>query len=151
LKDTLYNLKETWNLLELSNSVVKEFHDDGPDGLKIYKIDGNQVRNTLDVEFIGGGHNLVYPFIPENEIWIETLEGADDQRFILAHELVEIFLMRHLGWPYKKAHNVANKTEDKLRHGGDPEVVFDEFCKEYFKKPSLENAGKQLALAYLSY
>jgi hypothetical protein len=59
--------------------------------------------------------------------------------------------MKHLSYGYEKAHNIANKVEGKLRAGEEPETVFGDFCKEYFKKPELQNSGKQLALAYYGY
>lgn len=147
----LENLKETWKMVELANNIEKEYHDDGPDNTKIFKVNGEQVRNTLDTGFIGGGHSFVYDYVPENEIWIENMTAPGDQKFILSHELVERFLMKHLSYGYEKAHNIANKVEGKLRAGEEPETVFGDFCKEYFKKPELQNSGKQLALAYYGY
>jgi hypothetical protein len=148
---SLEYLKETWNIMELQTSIKKEFHDNGPDNTKIFKVNGEEVRNTFKADFIGGGHNYVYKFIPENEIWIEDMKHPDDQRMILSHELAERFLMKHLSMSYEKAHAKANKLESRLRANEDPEVVFDEFCQENFKKPNLQNCGKQLALAYFSY
>lgn len=137
--------------MELSSNIQKEFHDRGPDNTKIFKVNGEQIRNTFKADFIGGGHSFVYNFIPEDEIWIEDMAHPDDQRKILSHELAERFLMKHLGLSYPKAHEKANKLEARLRNGEEPETVFDEFCHENFKKPQLHQMGKQLTLAYYSY
>lgn len=144
-------LKETWNMMELSKSIDKEFHDNGPDNTKIFKVNGEQVRDVFKADFIGGGHSFVYKFIPENEIWIEDMAHLNDQRFILSHELSERFLMKHLGMSYPKAHAKANLLEARLRKGDNANQVFDDFCHENFKKPCLQHIGPQLKLAYDSY
>jgi len=144
-------LIEAWEMMEQVDKVHRKFHDYGPDEVKIFQVDGVSIRNNIMVDFIGGGHHLVYDFIPENEIWIEYSHGPDEQRMILAHELVEHLLMKHKGIKYNEAHNKANNVEAKLRSGEEPEEVFSEFCHENFKKPELQNMGKQLTLAYLSY
>ena len=155
MKDILVNLKETWTLLELANSIQKQFHDYGPEGTKIFTVSGEELRNTyknlLKVDFIGGGHHYVYPFIPLEEIWIDNEVDNNEQRFFLAHEMVERMQMKHLGKSYALAHAEANKIEAKLRGGEDPENVFDEFCKVNFRKPELQSMGRQLTLAYLGF
>jgi hypothetical protein len=151
----LEKLKEAYRLMELANSIGKKFHDDGPEGLKIFQVDGPTIRNNILADFIAGGHHLVYDFIPENEIWIEYEHSVDEQRKILAHELVERMLMKHHGMRYIEAHNKANKVETQLRSSDDnPDKIldiFNKFCHENFKKPELQNMGRQLTLAYLSY
>ena len=148
-------LLEAWKMMELEQSIPKQFHDDGPEGIKIFSVDGEAIRNTFHDfqkdDFIGGGHHLAYDFIPENEIWIEQMEDTEEQRHLLAHELAERMLMKHLGKKYIDAHHIASNIEMRLRAGEDPTTVFDEFCKTHFKKPELQGMGKQLALAYLSY
>lgn len=153
--NALETLKEAWKMMELASAIPKEFHDDGPEGIKIFCVDGPSLRNThKDFEkddFIGGGHHYVYRYIPENEIWIENIADAEEQRKILAHELVERMLMRHLHLKYEVAHRAASEVEMALRANEEPEGVFDKFCNTYFKKPELKSMGKQLTLAYLSY
>ena len=46
--------------------------------LTVYKVSGDEVRNLrkkheITAEFIGGGHALVYHFIPKREIWLEKI------------------------------------------------------------------------------
>lgn len=147
----LHHLREAYKLMEMAANIKKEYHDAGPDNTKIFKVNGEEVRDIFKADFIGGGHSFVYNFIPENEIWIEDMAHPDDQRKILSHELAERFLMKHLGMSYPKAHAKANKLESRLRDGEEPEKVFDEFCHENFKKPGLQHIGKQLALAYYGY
>jgi superfamily II DNA or RNA helicase len=87
------------------------------DGTIVNLVDGVAVRNTFSSEFIGGGHHLIYDWIPEGEVWIDTEVPEADRGKILFHELLEIGLMRQ-GWSYDDAHDSANKFEDVLRKRG---------------------------------
>ena len=83
-------------------------------GTKVYLVPGEDVRNNILTEFIGGGHHLVYSWIPENEIWIDTGVPEDDRPFILVHEIYEIALMQR-GYSYDVAHDAANEIEAEVR------------------------------------
>lgn len=83
----------------------------------LYTVDGAAIRTRRDVDFIGGGHHLVYPWIPPREAWIERSLGSDG-RFIAVHELVEIHEMLMRGWSYEKAHAFANRIEAAARRWG---------------------------------
>ncbi len=108
---------------------------------RIYTVDGARVRKKRTV-FIGGGHHLIYPWVPKGEIWIERMKGGwREERFILAHELTEIVLMVWRGWSYDKAHDAANKAEHELRTGGDPRSVFQSFVGGYFPRATPEGAN----------
>lgn len=84
------------------------------DGVKVMLVDGPAVRSLLLTEFIGGGHGLVYDFIPADEIWIEKSIPEHDRSYILIHELYERALMSQ-GWDYDTAHDEANRVEGKVR------------------------------------
>lgn len=79
----------------------------------VYTVDGGFVRNRCDVDWIGGGHQLVYRWMPRGEAWVENLGG--DGKFIAGHELSEIFDMLSKGWSYEKAHAKANRVETAAR------------------------------------
>lgn len=83
--------------------------------LTVKLVDGKKTRDTIAVDFIGGGHHLVYPeFIPKDEVWIEQDLAPDEQADILVHELIEYALMKQ-GMTYTPAHNLANKLEKVFR------------------------------------
>ncbi len=84
------------------------------DGTKVFIVSGMDVRNTKSPEFIGGGHDLVYDYVPKGEIWLDDEVDETDRPFILFHEIYERNLMSQ-GWDYDRAHNSANKLEGKLR------------------------------------
>ena len=84
--------------------------------LAIKLVDGKKTRDTIAVDFIGGGHYYAYPdLIPKGEVWIEQDLAPDEQVDILVHELVEFALMSRGGMTYTPAHNLANKLEKVFR------------------------------------
>jgi len=132
-KGRLYRLAEQ-NLIDKCTDVTKEIRerthlDDATikskkrlaelwNGTAIYLVDGNEVRNKKCVEFTEGGHWLVHPFIPENEIWLEKLSSRDDMEHNLGHEILESSLMQYGKFDYDAAHNAAAMTELLLRNLG---------------------------------
>lgn len=82
--------------------------------LDVRLVEGEEVRNTLDVDFVAGGHHGRYGFIPEGEIWIEEGMSAMDQLATLVHELYELELMDE-GMSYDEAHDKANGLERRFR------------------------------------
>lgn len=82
--------------------------------LKIWYVDGAVVRKFIDPYFISGGHDLVYDYIPKNEIWVDILNYQEDQPFVLVHELFERRLMTK-GRDYDSAHDFAIAEEKHYR------------------------------------
>jgi predicted double-glycine peptidase len=80
---------------------------------KIVLVDGEKVRN-LYPRFKEGGHFLVYPFIPEDEIWIDNDLTAGKRKPTIKHEVEENRLMTQ-GWPYLAAHTQALPLEQEIR------------------------------------
>ncbi|MCX6750071.1 MAG: hypothetical protein NTZ83_01295 [Candidatus Pacearchaeota archaeon] len=99
--------------------------------LKIWIVKGSIVRDLFDVDFNQGGHDKVYAFIPENEIWIDDSLYRKEIPYVLIHELHERKLM-FKGWQYdslgqsqfsrkgradrKSAHFAAEKLEFLIRN-----------------------------------
>jgi hypothetical protein len=67
--------------------------------IHIYIVNGAIVRSLFNVDFNQGGHDLVYSFIPENEVWIDDDLYKKERTFVLIHELHERKLMVK-GWKY---------------------------------------------------
>lgn len=84
------------------------------DVVKVRIVDGNAVRND-HVEFTLGGHQRVWPYIPEDEIWVEAGVMGDDRVATICHEQVERTVMKLLRWDYERAHELANQVEVILR------------------------------------
>ena len=67
------------------------------DGYTIWAVDGQVVRDRVDIDFTQGGNPAVYGYVPEGEVWVEDKESAKDMAATVLHELVETFLMTHRG------------------------------------------------------
>ncbi len=83
--------------------------------IKIWVVDGFLVRSLFFLDFTHGGHDLVYKFVPKNEVWIDDVTSLKDLKYVLIHELHERRLMKK-GMKYNNAHyNFASKIELYLR------------------------------------
>ena len=101
------------------------------DKIKIWLVDGNLVRSFFLLDYCEGGHDLVYPFIPKNEIWIEEALSPEERKFIILHELHERCLMGQ-GKSYKNAHIGATEVEDYYREN--PKEDLETRIKEEMRK-----------------
>ncbi len=82
-------------------------------GFDLCRVDGVHIRAQW-ADFVGGGHRLVYRFIPANEIWIDT-SVREWPGYLASHEIIEVLLMKMLHWKYERAHEAANALEQDLR------------------------------------
>lgn len=85
------------------------------EGLDIWMVDGSKVAKDLYPEFIMGGNDQRYRFNPLNEVWLDDRLGCDEMEYTLAHELLEVRLMREKRWTYDRAHNCSLDLEKTLR------------------------------------
>jgi hypothetical protein len=95
--------------------------------LKVWIVDSTLVRDLLFTDFGGGGHDKVYRFVPENEIWIDDDIPQGGRKFIILHELHERGLMA-AGASYADGHAKATVLEDFFRHH--PKGTMDAIRKE---------------------
>ena len=84
-------------------------------GLKVYLVDGELVRNQIDIDFTSGGTSARYAYCPVREIWIDTCLGSFDRFCTIIHEFVERSRMLEKGESYDTAHDVANRVEGWVR------------------------------------
>lgn len=84
----------------------------------VWIVDGRLVRSVFDIDFTEGGHDHVYEFVPENEVWIDDDLEEAERPYVLLHELHERNLMAK-GWVYTKAHEDSSKLESHCRHHPD--------------------------------
>lgn len=87
------------------------------DGVKVYRVDGEHVRNEIDVDFSLGGHGYVYDYIPKDEIWVDDVKSQTDFDKIVLHESVERTTMKEKDIDYESAHKMANRVESEARKG----------------------------------
>ena len=93
--------------------------------VEVWLVDGNVVRSYYKTDYTEGGHGVVYPWVPETQIWIE--DGVDHRElpFIVTHEYIERRLMRDEKLDYDTAHPICSKVEFELRkrEGATPLLV----------------------------
>jgi hypothetical protein len=87
-------------------------------GLNVWIVNGRLVRSVFDIDFTEGGHDYVYEFVPENEVWIDDAIEEKERGYVLLHELHERNRMAS-GWPYNKAHAESSLLEYRCRHHPD--------------------------------
>ena len=83
--------------------------------ISIWLVRGRLVRSVFDVNFTEGGHDLVYNYIPKNEVWLDNDVLAKERAYIILHELYERSLMEQ-GLAYSTAHRKASDIEWRARH-----------------------------------
>lgn len=82
---------------------------------KVWIVDGLIIRRNISGEFLYGGNNERYPWIPKDEIWIDNAISAEEFKYTLAHELNERNLMAKKGMSYAEAHDSSLALERKMR------------------------------------
>lgn len=85
------------------------------EGLNIWIVDGSKVATDLYAEWIMGGNDQRYRFNPLEEVWIDDRLGCDELEYTIAHELLEVKLMRESQFTYDRAHNCSLDLEKTLR------------------------------------
>ncbi len=83
--------------------------------LRIWVVRGSLVRSIFYNDFTQGGHDLVYEFVPKNEIWLDDDLTEDERLLVLLHEVYERNLMAK-GMAYDPAHDRASWLEYLCRH-----------------------------------
>jgi hypothetical protein len=101
-------------------------------GWTVQRVDGEKIRNDIDVKFIGGDNPAADSTVcPKKTIWIEKMKNADDESAFLIHELVEYY---HIEFgekeDYEHAHKQANKAEQSFREGEAYKSVLEKEIKD---------------------
>ena len=84
-------------------------------GHAIWIVDGSLIRRDIYPEFLFGGNDQRYRFIPKGEIWIDDAVTADEYHYTVVHEIREDELMATRGMTYDEAHDSALAAEHALR------------------------------------
>ncbi len=96
-------------------------------GVSVWIVNGRLVRSVFDIDFTAGGHDYVYEFVPENEVWIDDAIIESERGYVLLHELHERNLMAR-GWVYDKAHVDSSRLEYHCRRY--PDELHDKLAEE---------------------
>ena len=99
-------------------------------GLEVWIVDGAKVRKELYTDFLFGGNDQRYKFIPEDEIWIDNSISVEELEFTIIHEITEREFMKQ-GMSYAKAHELA--TQEELRARINKTESIDELKDRWYK------------------
>ena len=120
---------------------VYEYYLGKRNGLDIWIVNGKFIRRKILSEFVYGGNDRVYNFVPEGEIWIDGSIDPVEAQFAIAHEITERTLMAEKGLSYDEAHKLASEEEGKERDKN--QALIDEKEKETPRVPfSLTDSRK---------
>jgi hypothetical protein len=79
-------------------------------GLHIFLVDGQLVRDKIDLRFCAGGHSEVYAYVPDHHVWIDNASMPREWNFYMLHEVHEFRDMEN-GLKYPDAHRIASRVE----------------------------------------
>ena len=96
-------------------------------GLSVWIVNGRLVRSVFDIDFTAGGHDYVYEFVPQNEVWIDDAIVETERGYVLLHELHERNRMAK-GMTYSEAHAESSRLEYHCRHH--PDELHDALAEE---------------------
>lgn len=99
----------------LRRTIKKKRLEEYSGAVSVWLVDGSLVRSVYLLGYAEGGHDIVYPWIPRNEIWLEESLKPEERAFIVLHELHERYLMLSEKMSYPDAHHGATIVEDHYR------------------------------------
>jgi len=107
-------------------------------GADVYFVDGEFVRSNIDKEFTNFGQHYRFPFIPQNEFWIDGEKKTGETDFFVGHMIIERRMMKQ-GKSYAEAIDIANKIEKRER----ARSVFSKEIKRLPKDERMEKVKKE--------
>jgi hypothetical protein len=102
----LNGLDRTHLIHHIHKTVIRKYSR----AVQVWIVRGDLVRDLYFIDFTEGGHDQVYHFIPEKEVWLDDDLSPEERRFVLLHELHERALMTK-GWTYSRAHRDSSRVE----------------------------------------
>jgi hypothetical protein len=111
----LFSCKEKTNSPVSAGDNVYRYYCGEKEGFKIWIVDGAMIRKNIFNEFVYGGNDQRYPFVPQNEIWIDNSVSSEEYETTLAHEINERNLMAKFGMTYFDAHDSSLALELAMR------------------------------------
>ncbi|MHB8710579.1 MAG: hypothetical protein ACYC6X_03465 [Minisyncoccota bacterium] len=122
----------------LRRTIKKEKLPEYSGSVNVWLVDGPLVRSVYMLGYAEGGHDVVYAWIPKNEIWIEESLKPEERAFIVLHELHERYLMLSEKMSYADAHHGATIVEDHYREN---RKGLEERIREEIKKNNAQDGN----------
>lgn len=102
--------------------------------LEVVEVDGQVVRDRVDIDFVAGGNPGRYSYVPHGQIWVEADSSPKDKVATILHEVHEDDLMRNSALSYEDAHDDALRLERKFRQHSDGRAGNCQI-EQWLKKP----------------
>lgn len=124
-------------------------------------VDGQVIRNVVDVDFSGEGSNVMYPYIPSGVMWLDEVLEAEKDFFVELHSIERDLLLAGLSYA-----DARKKVCEKLVKAEKPNPVIDTYTwfpkdkdlkifivdgqmvREYFD-PKFIQGGHDLVYSYI--
>ena len=132
----LRKLSKKQQIIKIHKKFLKNYSNKK---IKTWIVKGFLVRSLYYLDFTAGGHDKVYKFIPEKEIWIDDATNPKETFLTLLHELYERKLMskdktsKTIKKSYEKAHEKALKIESYYRNN--PKALKQRIRQELINQP----------------
>ena len=110
-------------------------------GQDIWIVDGARVRRDIFDEFLQGGNDQRYRFVPQNEVWIDGSTSVEEYLYAVMHELFERNQMLTKGMTYDRAHREALMLELGARRRS--RIASDAHELKLPALPPLDSEGNQ--------
>lgn len=110
----LSSCKEQGKITVQNDENVYRYFAGERDGFKIWIVDGALIRKNIFNEFVYGGNDRRYPFVPIGEIWVDNSVTAEEFELTVAHEINERNLMAK-GMTYFDSHDSSLALELIIR------------------------------------
>ena len=123
-KNKIKDLFEPKSRQEEKINGIYRFYAGQRDGFNIWIVDGALIRRTIFNEFIYGGNDERYPFVPDNEIWVDNTISSEEYETTVAHEINERQLMEKFKMAYFDAHDSSLALELQMRRN------YKKICEE---------------------
>jgi hypothetical protein len=111
--------------------------------VEVWIVDGNVVRSLYKTDYTEGGHGYVYPWVPQDEIWIEESLDHHELPYIVSHEYLERRLMRDAKIDYDTAHEICSAVEFQLRKNDKVKMFLAPGRRKIHKRDLPKLAGEE--------
>ena len=92
-------------------------------GMRIMTVNGDEIRNTKDIDFTNYGQPLRFKFIPENELWIDKENHPNEKRFLIIDAYVEYREMKK-GKSYEQVLDTVKNIDHSERRAAHQHLQF---------------------------
>src|SRR5208282_5230843 len=99
-EDMLPPRKELWGAL--------------PNGMKVYLVDGERIRDKIDEDFVTYGSHALESYIPEGEVWVDANVEPGEVEYLAMNALKETSYQHYFDDPSTLNYDDIDENEAAL-------------------------------------